>query len=42
MSDMMNVGKPVRKIDSLSLATGNERFTDDFQVENPLWCSILY
>jgi CO/xanthine dehydrogenase Mo-binding subunit len=42
MSDMLNIGKSVQKIDSLSLATGIERFTDDFYVENTLCCAILY
>jgi len=42
MSKFSRVGKSVVKIDSLSLATGSEKFTDDFFVENPLHISVLY
>ncbi|NOY22508.1 MAG: molybdopterin-dependent oxidoreductase [Acidobacteria bacterium] len=36
------VGKSVRKIDSLSLAKGNAKFTDDFPLKDALHISILY
>jgi len=37
-----SVGKSVRKIDAISLATGTELFTDDIEIENPLWLALLY
>jgi putative selenate reductase molybdopterin-binding subunit len=36
------VGKSVRKIDSLSLAKGNAKFTDDFPLKDALSIAILY
>ncbi|MCK4526925.1 molybdopterin-dependent oxidoreductase [candidate division WOR-3 bacterium] len=42
MNEFDVVGKSVEKIDSLSLATGNARFTDDFRLENQLHLAILY
>ena len=36
------VGKSVEKIDSLALACGEEKFTDDFQLDNPLHIKILH
>ena len=42
MPDFMNVGKSVEKIDSLALAVGAERFTDDFDTGNPLHAALLY
>lgn len=36
MAEYREVGKSVRKIDSLSLATGAELFTADYPIENPL------
>lgn len=36
------VGKSVAKIDSLSLAVGDEKFVDDFRMENPLHLALLY
>lgn len=41
-SDFITVGKSEPKIDSLSLAVGWEKFTDDFQIKNALQCAILY
>jgi CO/xanthine dehydrogenase Mo-binding subunit len=42
MRNFNNIGKNVRKIDSLSLATGAERFVDDFSIDNPLHIKLLY
>ncbi|HDR90752.1 MAG TPA: aldehyde oxidase, partial [candidate division Zixibacteria bacterium] len=42
MHDFNNIGKNVRKIDSISLATGEEKFVDDFFVDNPLYIKLLY
>jgi len=42
MPDFSFVGQSVKKIDSLSLATGTERFTDDFRVARPLHLAQLY
>ena len=36
------VGRSVRKVDALSLATGTGRFTNDFDVQDPLWLALLY
>jgi putative selenate reductase molybdopterin-binding subunit len=36
------VGHSVPKIDSLALATGQERFTADFPLQAPLVCALLY
>jgi putative selenate reductase molybdopterin-binding subunit len=42
MGKTNEVGKSIPKIDALSLATGTERFTDDFALEDPLWLALLY
>jgi putative selenate reductase molybdopterin-binding subunit len=42
MEKTNTVGKSVRKIDALSLATGTELFTDDIEIDNPLWLALLY
>jgi len=42
MTKYKTVGKSKVKIDSLSLATGESRFTDDFELKNPLYLAILY
>lgn len=42
MDKLFTVGRSVPKIDSLSLATGRERFTSDFRIENPLHLTLLY
>jgi putative selenate reductase molybdopterin-binding subunit len=42
MEKTNTVGKSVRKIDALSLATGTELFTDDIVIDNPLWLALLY
>jgi len=42
MDENLYVGKSVTKIDSLSLAVGRDKFTDDFQDESPLAAAILY
>lgn len=36
------VGKSVEKIDGLALATGEEKFTADFPIENPLHIAMLH
>ena len=43
--DFKNIGKSVKKIDSLGLAAGEEKFTDDYNIPNSdkmLHLSILY
>ena len=42
MTDLLNIGKAVPKRDSLSLATGREKFTADFKLDNPLHLALLY
>ncbi len=42
MSDLKNVGKSVRKVDALSIATGRALYTDDFPLENPLSLMLLH
>ncbi|MCK5832438.1 molybdopterin-dependent oxidoreductase [bacterium] len=42
MNDFNSIGKSVKKIDSLALATGNERFVDDFPLTNPLFIAFKY
>jgi CO/xanthine dehydrogenase Mo-binding subunit len=42
MNDFSVVGKPVLKIDSLSLACGSARYTADFEVKNPLYIVFFY
>lgn len=42
MRDFSSIGKNVNKIDSLSLATGEEKFVDDFPLDNPLYLKLLY
>ncbi len=42
MGDYINIGRSVRKIDALSLATGADKFTDDFEIHDPLYIAILY
>lgn len=42
MHKFTRVGKSVRKVDSLALATGSERYVDDFPLENPLYIAFLY
>lgn len=42
MPDFSSVGKPIDKLDGLALATGREKFTDDFKVENPLHLAMVY
>ena len=42
MPDFTFVGQSVNKIDSLSLATGTARYTDDFRVDRPLHVALLY
>ncbi len=36
------VRKSVEKVDAVSLATGTARFTDDFDLKDPLYLKILY
>jgi len=42
MGKYKNIGKSVRKVDGLSLATGQEKFFDDFPLDNPLYLALLY
>ena len=42
MPDLRNVGNSVEKIDSLALAVGAEKFTDDFDTGDTLHCGLLY
>jgi len=42
MNNFKKVGKPLKKIDSLSLATGTEKFVDDWYLKNPVYLSIIY
>ncbi len=42
MNEYLNVGRPVTKIDALSLATGSERFAADVRLEEPLHLALLY
>jgi putative selenate reductase molybdopterin-binding subunit len=42
MSALKRVGQSAPKIDSLALATGQERFTADFPLPAPLACALLY
>ncbi len=42
MNKYLNIGKSVKKIDALSLASGIEKFVADFPLENPLYVAILY
>ena len=42
MNDFLNIGKAVPKRDSLSLATGREKFTADIKLDNPLHLALLY
>ena len=41
MPEFSTVGKSVPKIDALSLATGREKYADDFEPENPLRTALL-
>ena len=36
------VGKSEKKIDSLSLATGESKFVDDFELKKTLHCKLVY
>ena len=42
MSKFTNVGKSYQKLDAMALATGREKFTDDFYIDNPLYGALLY
>ena len=42
MTDFSVVGKPVLKVDSLSLACGAARYTADFEVKDPLYLVFFY
>jgi CO/xanthine dehydrogenase Mo-binding subunit len=42
MSETTAVGKPVAKIDALALATGAEKFADDFALPGTLHAALLY
>lgn len=40
--ELHNRWKIRKKIDSLSLATGESKFVDDFEMKNLLYCKIVY
>ena len=40
--DFTAVGRNNIKVDALALATGAEKFVDDFEVKDPLYISVLY
>jgi CO/xanthine dehydrogenase Mo-binding subunit len=42
MKKYTTVGKSEKKIDSLSLATGESKFVDDFEMKNELYCKLVY
>ena len=43
MAERLNsAGKSYIKTDAISLACGNEKYTDDFRLENPLYIAFLY
>ncbi len=42
MTEFKRVRHSVEKIDAVSLATGAARFTDDFELRDPLYLKILY
>lgn len=42
MKHLNTIGKSKKKIDALSLATGSSKFTDDYDVKDPLFVSFLY
>ncbi|MBN1838295.1 MAG: molybdopterin-dependent oxidoreductase, partial [Spirochaetales bacterium] len=42
MSPLKQVGRSAAKVDSLALATGQERFTADFPLREALVCELLY
>ncbi len=42
MADFQNIGKDIRKIDALSLATGAASFTDDYRLKDALQLAVLY
>jgi putative selenate reductase molybdopterin-binding subunit len=42
MNNYTIVGKSVKKIDSLSLATGTGKYVDDFELKDPLYLALLY
>jgi putative selenate reductase molybdopterin-binding subunit len=42
MADFKSVGRSVKKLEGLSLATGTERFVADLKLEDPLHLAMLY
>jgi len=42
MNNYSHIGKSIQKIDSLALATGGEKFADDFLLEQALQVVLLY
>lgn len=42
MKKYTTVGKPEKKVDSLSLATGSSKFVDDFELIDALHCKLVY
>ena len=41
-NNFKSAGKSHSKMDSLALACGNEKFTDDFKIESPLYIAFKY
>ena len=42
MEKYLNIGVSVKKVDAVSLAAGEEKFTDDFRTQSPLHTAFLY
>ena len=42
MTDFSVVGKPLHKVDSLSLACGTARYTSDYEIHEPLYLVFAY
>ncbi|MEA2077532.1 MAG: molybdopterin cofactor-binding domain-containing protein, partial [Candidatus Marinimicrobia bacterium] len=42
MKKYTTVGKSEKKVDALSLATGNSKFVDDFELKDGLYCKLVY
>jgi CO/xanthine dehydrogenase Mo-binding subunit len=42
MKKYTTVGRPEKKIDALSLATGSAKFVDDFELKDSLYCKLVY
>ena len=42
MKKYTTIGKPEKKVDALSLATGSAKYVDDFEIKNGLYCKLVY